>query len=320
VLTLEAFLQAIAANPQNGAATWLVLADWLEEQNDPRSELVRLLHQPVYQRERTAQQRDARQREMLDLVPPLFENTLNAHFTWVPPGTFWMGGGGGKRGERQVTIEQGFALGVFPVTQAQWQAVMGNNPSYFSRTGDGKDTVKDISDEKLTFFPVESVSWDDAQELIEKLNDKERGRGYVYRLPTEAEWEYACRGGATSGEDCSYHFYFDTPTNDLSSEQANFNGIHPAGEASNGPYFGRPTKVGSYHPNCLGLYDMHGNVWEWCQDLYEEWGSARVLRGGSWFHYASHCRAMGRRRLAPTERSRTLGCRLARVPVRVQYK
>ena len=86
---------------------------------------------------------------------------------------------------------------------------------------------------------MESVSWDDAQEFIKKLNEKERGSGYLYRLPTEAEWEYACRGGATSEEECSYHFYFDKPTNDLSSEQANFNGNVPFGKATKGPYLGR---------------------------------------------------------------------------------
>ena len=91
----------------------------------------------------------------------------------------------------------------------------------------------------------------------------------MYRLPTEAEWEYACRGGATSEEECSYHFYFDKPTNDLSSKQANFNGDYPFGKADKGPYLGRPTRVGSYPPNKLGLCDMHGNVWQWCEDLFD---------------------------------------------------
>ena len=127
--------------------------------------------------------------------------------------------------------------------------------------------VKDISDEELKLFPVERVSWDDAQEFIKKLNEKKRGSGWLYRLPTEAEWEYACRGGATSEEECSYHFYFDKPTNDLSSEQANFNGNYPFGKAPKGKYLGRPTRVGAYPPNKLGLCDMHGNVWQWCADL-----------------------------------------------------
>ena len=121
-------------------------------------------------------------------------------------------------------IKEDFEIAVHDVTQGQWQAVMGENPSYFSRFGAGQHEVKDISDEELKLFPVESVSWDDAQAFIQKLNEKERGRGYLYRLPTEAEWEYACRGGATSEEECSHHFYFDKPTDDLSSDQANFDG------------------------------------------------------------------------------------------------
>ena len=106
------------------------------------------------------------------------------------------------------------------------------------------------------------------QEFIKKLNEKERGSGWLYRLPTEAEWEYACRGGATSEEECSYHFYFAKPTNDLSSEQANFNGNYPFGKAPRGQYLARPTRVGAYPPNKLGLCDMHGNVWQWCEDLW----------------------------------------------------
>ena len=107
---------------------------------------------------------------------------------------------------------------------------MGNNPSRFSRAGNGKDKVKNIADADLKVFPVESVSWDDAQEFIKKLNERERGNGWTYRLPAEAEWEYACRGGATSEEECSFHFYLDRPTNDLSSKQANFSGDYPGAE------------------------------------------------------------------------------------------
>ena len=123
---------------------------------------------------------------------------------------------------------------MYTVTQGQWQKLMGNNPSYFSRDGGGKDKVKDIKDEDLKQFPVEQVSWDDAQEFIKKLNEQEKGKGWSYRLPTEAEWEYACRGGATSEEECSYDFYFAKPTNDLSSKEANFDGTHPARQGSQG--------------------------------------------------------------------------------------
>ena len=100
------------------------------------------------------------------------------------------------------------------------------------------------------------------QEFIKKLNDKERGQGWEYRLPTGAEWEYACRGAATSEAECSYDFYLEKPSNDLSSEQANFRGNFPAGNAPKGPNLLRTTKVGSYKPNKLGLYDMHGNVYQ----------------------------------------------------------
>ena len=191
-------------------------------------------------------------------------------FVPLPKGTFYMGWNGDE-GLRQEDGDQGGLRDRRPhVTQGQWQAVMGNNPSCFSRDGDGKDKVKDISDEDLKQFPVEKVSWNDAQEFIKKLNEKEKGKGYLYRLPSEAEWEYACRGGATSEEECSYHFYFAKPTNDLSSKQANFNGDYPFGKADKGPYLGRTTKVGSYPPNKLGLYDMHGNVWQWCEDLWKK--------------------------------------------------
>jgi formylglycine-generating enzyme required for sulfatase activity len=167
----------------------------------------------------------------------------------------------------------------------------------------------------LKLFPIESVSWNDVQEFIRKLNEKERGRGYLYRLPTEAEWEFACRGGATSEDECSYHFYFDQSTNDLSSQQANFDGNYPFGKAPKGNYLMRPTRVGAWPPNKLGLCEMHGNMWQWCANVYGG-GSARVSRGGGWRVSGTDCRAAVRFWNPPSYRSLDLGFRLARVPVR----
>jgi formylglycine-generating enzyme required for sulfatase activity len=241
-------------------------------------------------------------------------------FVHLPKGTFYMGGGGGKAGKK-TEIKEDFEIAVHDVTQGQWEAVMGYNPSHFSRRGNGRNDILDISDEELKLFPVEVVSWNDAQEFIQKLNERERGRGYLYRLPTEAEWEYACRGGAHTEEECSYHFYFDKPTNDLSSEQANFYGNEPFGNAPHGKYLKRTTRVGAYPSNKLGLCDMHGNVRQWCADAVG--GSGQVIRGGGWESRGAVCQASSRRRLTPTLpddtptlRSSTLGFRLARVPAR----
>jgi formylglycine-generating enzyme required for sulfatase activity len=235
-------------------------------------------------------------------------------FVLVPRGTFWMSVNA-RNAQKQAEIPHDFYMGAYEVTQGQWQAVMGNNPSYFSRTGDGSGWVKDIPEARFKEFPVENVSWEDVQRFVKELNRREVSRGgWVYRLPSEVEWEYCCRGGATSREDCSFDFYFKGRlTDDLSSDQANFNGNLPAGKARKGKHLQRTTEVGSYPPNALGLYDMHGNVWEWCREWYEE-GSSRVLRGGCWSSQAWNCRAMFRHRRAPAERHQELGFRLALVP------
>jgi len=244
------------------------------------------------------------------------DGPLGMKFVPLPKGTFYMGWNGEKGSASKTEIKADFEIAIHTVTQGQWQEVMGKNPSWFSRDGGGKGEVKDIKDEDLKQFPVESVSWNDAQGFIKKLNEKEKGRGYLYRLPSEAEWEYACRGGATSEEECSYHFYFDKPSNDLSSKQANFNGEYPFGEGEKGPYLGRPTKVGSYAPNKLGLYDMHGNVWQWSENLWGAGASVRGIRGGGWSCDAGRTLAAYRDGYAPDLRSRDLGFRPARVPVR----
>jgi formylglycine-generating enzyme required for sulfatase activity/predicted Ser/Thr protein kinase len=253
-----------------------------------------------------------------DLRPPGLRDTnlVGMRFVRLPKGTFYMGGGAGKPGKR-TAISADFEIAVHTVTQGQWAELMEGAdrfPSKFRRGGAKARPVETVSEVDLGQFPVENVSWNMAQEFIKKLNEKERGRGYLYRLPTEAEWEYACRGGATSEADCAFHFYLDRPTNNLSAREANFDGDYPAGDAPKARGLDRPARVGSYPPNRLGLYDMHGNVWEWCQDLHAEGGSARVFRGGCWSSDGSSCQAGYRGRAAPTDRSDTLGFRLVRVP------
>jgi formylglycine-generating enzyme required for sulfatase activity/tRNA A-37 threonylcarbamoyl transferase component Bud32 len=243
------------------------------------------------------------------------DNSVLMTFVRLPKGTFYMGWNGKPSLAKKTPIKEDFEIAVHTVTQGQWEAVMGrgNNPSSHSRKGNYRRDVIDISDEELKLFPVENVSWDDAQAFIKKLNEKERVHGYLYRLPTEAEWEYACRYGATSEEECSYHFYFDRPTNDLSSKQANFNGNYPFGKGEKGPYLQRPARVGAYPPNKLGLCDMHGNVWQWTSSSE---GSFRVFRGGCWYGNGLNCQAAYRDGNAPAIRSSQFGFRLARVPVR----
>jgi formylglycine-generating enzyme required for sulfatase activity len=245
------------------------------------------------------------------------DNSVLMTFVRLPKGTFYMGWNGAKGSTKKTEIKEDFEIAVHDVTQGQWESIMDSNPSWFSRKGGGRGNVLDISDEELKLFPVEYVTWDDTQAFIKKLNEKYRGSGYLYRLPSEAEWEYACRGGATSLTECTYLFYSDKPTNDLSTEHANYNGNYPWGNTAKGKYLGRPTRVGAYPANKLGLCDMHGNVWQWTATAGGDGlGSLRVSRGGSWIHGGASCRASDHGASPPTIRYEFIGFRLARVPVR----
>ena len=246
---------------------------------------------------------------------PVFTNSIVMEFVLIPAGTFVMGSpdNEAKREshegpQHEVEITGPFYLGVCQVTQEQYERVMGVNPSHF----------KSVAGEYTPFFPVENVSWEEAAEFCNKLSamPEEKKNGRVYRLPTEAEWEYSCRGGRDSR---IFHF-----SNTLGSYQANFDGNYPYGRAGKGPFLKRTCKVGSYSANDFGLYDMHGNVWEWCADWYGKdyygksprcnppgpaEGSDRVRRGGSWLNRGLHCRSACRFRSAPADRDRHLGFR-----------
>jgi formylglycine-generating enzyme required for sulfatase activity len=256
-------------------------------------------------------------------------NSIGMRLVLIPAGKFLMGspqseGRDDERPQHEVEITRAFYLGVHQVTQAQWRAVMGSNPSYFCATGGGKDEVRGMDTDD---FPVEYASWEDVADFLEKLSalKKEAEAGRKYRLPTEAEWEYSCRGGRREE---AFHY-----GNSLSSTQANFDGNYPYGGADKGPYLERTCKVGSYPANAFGLHDMHGNVWEWCQDWYAKdyyasspgrdpagpsEGSYRVFRGGGWCNYGRSCRSAVRGGYAPGGRDGDVGFRVAAVPVEEQ--
>ena len=196
--------------------------------------------------------------------------------------------------QHRVTLTKGFWLGKYEVTQAQWKRVMGSNPSNFQGFF--------VSSER----PVENVSWDDCQEFIRKVNaEAERQFGGEARLPTEAEWEYACRAGSTGAF---------AGTGDLYSM-----GWYRGNSG------GKTHPVGQKRPNAWGFYDMHGNVCEWCNDWYGDYpggsvtdpagaasGGLRVLRGGGWYGYARNCRSAIRYWNDPGDRGGHDGFRLAR--------
>lgn len=230
---------------------------------------------------------------------------LGLKLLWVQPGTFTMGSPAGETGrfewegpQTRVTISRGFWLGGTEVTQGEWQAILGNKPSNFS----GSD-----------FLPVEQVSWEDCQQFIAKLNSREQAAsrlppGYAYSLPTQAQWEYACRAGTTG----AYAGVLDSM------------GWYDANSGN------RTQPVGQKQANAWGFHDMHGNVWEWCQDWFADnlpggsitdpveprSGSGRVRRGGGLWHVARLCRSAYREWSSPGIRDNDLGFRLALSPVR----
>ncbi|MDT8391969.1 MAG: formylglycine-generating enzyme family protein [Lentisphaeria bacterium] len=231
-------------------------------------------------------------------LPVEVENSIGMRFRLIPNGTFLMGSPESEfgRGEGEVQhvreIKQPFYMGAWEVTQAQWKAVMGadNNPSGFP----GRR------------HPVEEVTWSDCQRFVIALCAKEGVPKWTYRLPSEQYWEYACRAGAMT----AYHFGASARRlKEFDNYQGSLNG--------------RPQACGSYPPNAYGLHDMHGNVWEWCRDIFANYpgcdlpdatnGQWRVIRGGNFHVEAADCRSAERARLPPESTGNVLGFRIIRV-------
>jgi formylglycine-generating enzyme required for sulfatase activity len=233
---------------------------------------------------------------------------VKQRFRTIPSGSFLMGSPeseperSGDEDQHRINFKQDFWLADTACTQALWHAVMGDNPSYFKETPE---------------HPVEQVSWDDVQIFLQRANDLVPNM--VLRLPSEAEWEYACRAG-TNGA-----FSFGSS---ITSGQANYNGEHVYNGGKKGEYRGKTVPVKSFSTNGYGLYQMHGNVWEWCQDSYDSYsntptdGSAcrsdesgrRVVRGGSWGFLPGSLRSAYRDYYAPGDRYVNFGFRLVCAP------
>jgi eukaryotic-like serine/threonine-protein kinase len=243
-----------------------------------------------------------------DPLPATYTNALGIEFVKVPRGAGWLGGGAGKPGEQRVEFDYDFYLGKYEVTQDEWRAVMGNNPSSFSRAGMKQDAVKDVPDADLRRHPVESVSWDEATRFVALLNEKLKDGGGRYSLPKSTEWEYACRGGPVSDRaESTFDYYLAKPSNEYATlrEQANYNGLN------------RTRRVGCYAPNRLGLHDMHGNVWEWCSDDGPPGANGtpqRIYRGGGAHGLEGRCRALSYVVIGANERDYDVGLRLVWVP------
>jgi formylglycine-generating enzyme required for sulfatase activity len=268
---------------------------------------------------------DRGERPSPKIVPPprkgeRFSNALDMEFAWIEPGSFLMGSPDGTQSPgsleegrsdnetpHPVKLTRGFHLGVHLVTQWQWEQMMGKEANRSHFIGQ--------NDEEKKKLPVDNVSWNDCQEFCRRLSEWE---GRKYRLPTEAEWEYACRAGKTTA-----FWWGDT----INANQANYDGKVPYGPGGQmGEYRGRTTPVAAFDPNPWGLYDMHGNLWQWCQDWYGPYRTeeasdpvkldkgaveGRVLRGGSWCSSPKLCRAANRNMLSPARSKDDCGCRVA---------
>ena len=256
-------------------------------------------------------------------------NSIGMKLTLIPPGEFLMGSPKSENGrfdnekQHRVRITKPFYMGVYNVTLSDYFTFYHASGYKTEAVLDGKGGWGVDSDGKFaqkpefTFWnwgktqtnehPVVNVSWNDAVAFCDWLSKKKEAK--KYRLPTEAEWEYACRAGTTTAFDCG---------DSLSSNDANFNGNFPYGGAAKGPSVENTTPVGSYRPNVFGLYDMHGNVWQWCQDRFDSEyysdsptddpqgpaaGSSRVIRGGGWYDLAVNCRSANRDLDRPTATS-----------------
>lgn len=231
-------------------------------------------------------------------------------FCWIPAGKATLGSPNEEKGhdteeKEHEFVTKGFWLGKYPVMQSEWKAVMGDNPSYFD--GKKSNKAKGIDTSR---FPVERVSWNDCQEFLEKMNkqdgvEKVFGWPGKFVLPHEDQWEYACRGAKGNKQ----AFYFG---NELNGTQANCDGNKPYGTDKKGDYKERTTEVGSYAkdwPHPWGLCDMHGNVWQWCDNKLEQTNN-NFLCGGSWNANAQNCRSALCCSNAPDGRHDVIGFRV----------
>ena len=218
--------------------------------------------------------------------PDRYTNTLGMDLVLVKPGHFRLGGTGGDKFRKAVEIQSEYYIGICEVTQEQWFRITAEQPSHFSRKGGGATAVAEVPDATLARFPVENVSWKDVMAFIARLNTNELNPGWEYRLPTETEWEFACRGGHLIGQDEDLLDYYGfTPSKEITREAANL-----------GDPTGQPKPTGSFGPNRLGLFEMHGNVAEWCSDIHipknQQIGVPdHVIKGGSWASPSEHGRA-----------------------------
>jgi uncharacterized protein (TIGR02996 family) len=277
----ETFLSALHESPDD-EVTWLALADWLDENGQAeRAELLRLVRRlrtlPATASKNARAKLERRVAALLraGVRPVAPEVTADAgiRLILITPGAFvmpppywerWRPRDADADAPQHVAVARPFYLGAFPVTQAQYEKVTGHNPSRFRPDGPGADRVAGLS---TADFPVETVSWQDADDFCRKLSEK--SARFAYRLPSVMEWVYASRAGGVVSTP------FPTGSR-LDSTLANFNGSR-----TGRPNLARTCAVGAYPPNVWGLYDLYGNVWEWCQEATGG-GIYRAVRGNNW--------------------------------------